>query len=86
MSIETHQLDEREAGRHPDVVALIEFARGEAVHRDRRRLHRHCLVCDDCALQLRALLALRDGHGLGVASAARAATRGLAATAGRVRH
>lgn len=61
---------------HPDVVELVDYARGVLVAERARRLRDHCTACAECGDQLAALLLLQPS--------ARHAAPGRAAKFGRV--
>ncbi|HJO02972.1 MAG TPA: hypothetical protein QGG47_03240 [Acidobacteriota bacterium] len=53
---------------HPDALELVAFVSDSLAAEDAHRLHTHCLVCDTCGSQARALLWLRAAAGRAVPS------------------
>ncbi len=53
---------------HPDALDIAAFVSGSLAREEAYLLHIHCLVCDTCGSQARALLWLRAAAGLAVPS------------------
>lgn len=68
----------RVVSSHPDAEALVELACGELDSSVTAGVQHHCLVCDDCARQVQALLGLRQVRGLKIPPEARRVVTALA--------
>lgn len=62
---------------HPDATSLVDLVCGELPTGVAAGVRRHCLVCDECARQVEALLGLRRACGLALPVEARQALTGL---------
>lgn len=69
------------APSHPDATRLVDLVCGELSSAVAGEVQHHCLVCDECARQVQALLGLRQACGLDLPLEARHAVSGLQASA-----